>query len=103
MPTKEQVMDTLEEVLSPRVMRRLVKMNLVRDVSMTDHKVSVTLSSVALTEQVQEEIKNRVLGQFQIDPSLARLCDEGNIERYDSEMYDAFVENLAGALRVGIK
>ncbi|MFC2062498.1 P-loop NTPase [Chloroflexota bacterium] len=27
-----------------------------------------------------------LLGQIPIDPELARLCDEGNIERYDSEI-----------------
>ncbi|MEW6142122.1 MAG: Mrp/NBP35 family ATP-binding protein [Chloroflexota bacterium] len=60
MPTQEQVMETLEEVLVPRVMRSLVKMNLVRDVNLADHKVSVTLSSVALTEEVQTEIEDAV-------------------------------------------
>jgi hydrogenase maturation protease len=44
-----------------------------------------------------------LLGQLPIDPALARLSDEGNIERYDSEMYSAFVENLAGALQSGTK
>jgi len=37
-----------------------------------------------------------LLGQIPIDPELARLCDEGNIERYDSEplsgMLEAFLQ-----------
>ncbi len=39
------------------------------------------------------------LGQLPIDPELAKLCDEGNIERYDSDIYDAFVHNLAEPLK----
>ena len=40
-----------------------------------------------------------LLGQLPIDPELARLCDEGNIERYNSEIYDAFLHNLTEILR----
>ncbi len=60
MLTQEQVKETLKNVIVPRVMRSLVKMNLVRDVSVADHKVSVTLSSVALTDDIEEEIKGQV-------------------------------------------
>jgi Mrp family chromosome partitioning ATPase len=38
------------------------------------------------------------LGQLPIDPELARLCDEGNIERYTSETYNSFIEKLNGVL-----
>ena len=44
-----------------------------------------------------------LLAQLPIDPELARLCDEGNIERYDSEIYDAFVHNLTETLQNGKK
>jgi len=41
-----------------------------------------------------------LLGQFPIDPELAKLCDEGNIERYDSEelrgFAEAFAQSMAG-------
>jgi Mrp family chromosome partitioning ATPase len=39
-----------------------------------------------------------LLAQLPIDPALARLCDEGDIERYASEAYDAFAQKLAGVL-----
>jgi Mrp family chromosome partitioning ATPase len=39
-----------------------------------------------------------LLGQLPIDPALVTLCDEGNIERYDSDAYGAFVLNLNGVL-----
>jgi Mrp family chromosome partitioning ATPase len=39
-----------------------------------------------------------LLGQLPIDPALVTLCDEGNIERYNSAEYTAFTQNLTGAL-----
>jgi len=38
-----------------------------------------------------------LLGQLPIDPELARLCDEGNIERYDVEMVGRLGESLLQA------
>ncbi|MGD9116127.1 MAG: Mrp/NBP35 family ATP-binding protein [Dehalococcoidia bacterium] len=43
-----------------------------------------------------------LLGQIPIDPELARLCDRGEIENYDSEMMQAFGDSLKKALS-GIK
>jgi Mrp family chromosome partitioning ATPase len=39
-----------------------------------------------------------LLGQLPIDPELVKLCDEGNIERYNSEAYNAFAQKLNGVL-----
>jgi Mrp family chromosome partitioning ATPase len=39
-----------------------------------------------------------LLGKLPIDPALARLCDEGDIERYTSDVYDTFAQKLAGVL-----
>lgn len=41
-----------------------------------------------------------LLGQIPIDPELAKLCDEGNIERYDSETMRAFIDNLIQTLAI---
>ncbi len=40
------------------------------------------------------------LGQLPIDPELAKLCDEGNVERYQSEALNNFSESLAKAIPV---
>lgn len=45
MPAPEEVKAVLDTVLVPGVMRSLVKMNLVRDVSVADGKVDVTLAT----------------------------------------------------------
>jgi hydrogenase maturation protease len=52
-------------------------------------------------EEMAQAASAPLLGQLPIDPELARLCDEGNIERYDSEIYSAFVHNLTETLQKG--
>jgi len=39
-----------------------------------------------------------LLGRLPIDPALAKLCDEGNIERYDAEAFTEFINNLSAAV-----
>ncbi|MCX5994533.1 MAG: Mrp/NBP35 family ATP-binding protein [Chloroflexi bacterium] len=39
-----------------------------------------------------------LLGQLPIDPQLAQLCDEGNIERYDSQEMDRFADAFLKAM-----
>jgi Mrp family chromosome partitioning ATPase len=39
-----------------------------------------------------------LLGQLPIDPALAKLCDEGNIERYDGKIVAKLGDTLADAL-----
>ena len=61
MPKQEQVMESLDTILVPGVMRSLVKMNLVREVRIADHKVDITLSSAALAEGAQLWLKDRIV------------------------------------------
>jgi hypothetical protein len=42
-------------------------------------------------------------GQLPIGPELARLCDEGNIERYDNEIMTTLGEPLIHALPSEVK
>ena len=39
-----------------------------------------------------------LLGQLPIDPELARLCDEGNIEKYSSDAVSSMFANVVAAL-----
>jgi hypothetical protein len=39
-----------------------------------------------------------LLGRLPIDPELARLCDEGEIERYSSDAVSELLTNLVAAL-----
>jgi Mrp family chromosome partitioning ATPase len=60
MPTREHIMQELDTILVPSMMRSLVKMNLVRDISIADGKVDVSLASAALAEGSQEWLKDRI-------------------------------------------
>jgi len=44
-----------------------------------------------------------LLGQFPIDPQLARLCDEGNIEHYDSEELNSYADAFLRAMEPVMK
>jgi Mrp family chromosome partitioning ATPase len=59
-PTKEQVMENLNTIIVPLVMRSLVEMNLVREVSITDHKVDIKLAVAAMSDENQEWLKTQV-------------------------------------------
>jgi len=60
MVTEEQVRESLNEVLVPGVKRSLVVLNLVRQVAVSDGKVSITLASSALGETAQDWLRNKV-------------------------------------------
>jgi len=60
MVTEEQLIESLETVLVPGVKRSLAKMNLIRDVSVADDKVDVTLASTALAAGAQEWLKDKI-------------------------------------------
>jgi ATP-binding protein involved in chromosome partitioning len=42
-----------------------------------------------------------LLGQIPLDPELAKLCDEGHIERYSSDAFDEFAETVVRVLTGG--
>ena len=60
MPTKKQVMESLETVLVPDIRRSLVKMNLVQKVNATNSKVDITLASAALTPAAQKWLEDKI-------------------------------------------
>lgn len=41
-----------------------------------------------------------LLAQIPIDPSLAELCDKGEIEKYSSEIFDSLSQNISQALKL---
>jgi Mrp family chromosome partitioning ATPase len=60
MATEEQVRGSLDGILIPGAMRSLTRMNLVRDVAVSDHKVKVSLASTALYDGALEWVKSKV-------------------------------------------
>ena len=49
-------------------------------------------------EEMSHAVNAPFLGQLPIDPELAKLCDEGNIERYDNEIVTKLGESLIQAV-----
>ncbi|MFC1935454.1 P-loop NTPase [Chloroflexota bacterium] len=60
MAIEEQVRESLQEVVVPGAMRSLVKLNLVRQVTVSDQKVNISLTSAALDMDAQDWIKAKV-------------------------------------------
>ena len=60
MVTEKQIKKGLEEVLVPGAMRNLLKLNLVREIVISDKKVDITLASTALNPNTQEWLKSKV-------------------------------------------
>jgi Mrp family chromosome partitioning ATPase len=61
-----------------------------------DKKIEVFGKSRA--DELARVSNSPLLGQIPIDPDLARLCDEGNIERYDSEIVTRLGDSISKLL-----
>jgi Mrp family chromosome partitioning ATPase len=60
MATEEQIKESLEEVFVPGAMRSLTKLNLVRNIAVSDGKASISLASTALSPESQTWLKDKV-------------------------------------------
>jgi hydrogenase maturation protease len=60
MATEQQIRESLEEILTPGAMRNPVKLNLVREIIISDQKVDITLASTALNPSAQDWLKSKV-------------------------------------------
>jgi hydrogenase maturation protease len=58
----------------------------------------IELFGKSRAEEMAQAAHAPLLGQLPIDPELARLCDEGNIERYDSEIVDQLGQSLSESI-----
>ncbi len=60
MTIEEQITEKLGEVLVPGAMRSLTKLNLIRNISVSDGKASISLASTALNPKSQDWLKAKV-------------------------------------------
>jgi Mrp family chromosome partitioning ATPase len=60
MITEQQIIAILEDILVPGAMRSLVKLNLVRQITIADQKVDITLASVALDSGAENWLKSKI-------------------------------------------
>jgi Mrp family chromosome partitioning ATPase len=66
-----------------------------------DKKIDIFGKSRA--EHMASVVGAPLLGKLPIDPELAKLCDEGEIERYDGEIVTKLGEALRQLLKTGTK
>ena len=74
MVTEEQVRESLSEILVPGAKRSLVMLNLVRQVAVSDQKVSITLASSALSDGAQDWIRDKA------EEVIEKLSGAGSVE-----------------------
>jgi len=55
----------------------------------------IELFGKSRAEEMARSVGAPLLAQLPIDPNLARLCDEGNIERYDGEVITRLAESIS--------
>lgn len=60
MATEGQIRQSLQEVLVPGAMRSLMKLNLVREIAVSDRRANITLASAALDQETQDWLKAKV-------------------------------------------
>ena len=84
MTTEEQIRESLDRVLIPGVIRSLVKMNLLRDITINDGKVILKLSSTALAPEIQINLTDN------IENAVSKIdnISEVNVEFVDGKAKD---------------
>jgi Mrp family chromosome partitioning ATPase len=60
MTTEQNIREGLDKILVPGAMRSLLKMNLVRNIAISDGKANITLSSAALAPEIQDRLKDTI-------------------------------------------
>ena len=60
MPTEQDISESLESVLVPGIMRSVVKMNLLRNIRVTDGRADIEFYSTALAPEIQDRLRNSV-------------------------------------------
>jgi Mrp family chromosome partitioning ATPase len=60
MINEQQVREELEDVLVPGAMRSLIKLNLVRQIAITDQTIDITLASAALDSSTEDWLKSKI-------------------------------------------
>jgi hydrogenase maturation protease len=70
--TEDQLREKLDDVLVPGSMRSLIKMNLIRNASVSDDKANITLSSAALNSGTQEWLKAKITDSMKGLPGIKK-------------------------------
>jgi len=102
MPAKEQIIESLEAVLVPATKRSIVGMNLVREVTVSDNKVNITLASTGLIPGAQDWIKTKAREAIEKLPEVKEVAVEyTDIKAKDLNKIDRTLAVMSGKGGVG--
>lgn len=73
MPTEEQILESLKEVLVPGSMRSVAALNLLRNLDVSDGSVKLKLASAAINMQTQQWLKMKLLEVLSKTPGINDL------------------------------
>ena len=73
MVTEEEIRERLEGVLIPSVMRSLVMLNLVRQITISDQEINITLASTALNPKEQDWVKSTTKAILEKMPNVNKV------------------------------
>jgi len=102
MPTKEQVTDSLEAVLVPAAKRSIVGLNLVREIAISDGKITITLASTGLIPGAQEWIKTKAKEAIEKLPEVKEVLIQYNdVKAKELNQIDHILAVMSGKGGVG--
>lgn len=94
MTTIEQIREKLDEIIVPHVIRSIEGLNLIRDISLKDGSVSISLASTALDETSQAWLKDKVT------ESLKALNDIRQVEITFSDAKPADLNKIKNVIAI---
>ena len=102
MATEQQVIQSLEAVLVPAAKRSIVGLNLVREVTISDGKVNITLASTGLIPGAQDWIKTKAKEAIEKLPEVKEVTVEySDVKAKDLNKIDHILAVMSGKGGVG--
>jgi hydrogenase maturation protease len=102
MPTKEQVIESLEAVLVPAAKRSIVGLNLVREITVSEGKVNIALASTGLIPGAQDWIKTKAKEAIEKLPEVKEVVVEySDAKAKDLNKIDHILAVMSGKGGVG--
>ena len=62
MPSKQEVEESLSQIFIPGITRNLLQMNLVRDITIDNGNVKISLATTAVSDKIQDWLKDKIAG-----------------------------------------
>ncbi len=102
MVSEGQIRESLKEVLVPGIKRDLAMLNMVREVTVSDQRVNITLASTALSEDVQDWVGTKTKAVVEKLPDVEEV-DIGFVEVKPIELnqIDSIIAVMSGKGGVG--